>query len=54
MRPNGITFPTIPESPDIMNILVPEILQNALTEKMTVAAATDTAAGRIEDLMSGL
>jgi multiple sugar transport system substrate-binding protein len=54
MLPNGIPFPTIPESPEIMNIIVPEMLQNALTEKMTVADAADTAAGRIEDLMSGL
>jgi multiple sugar transport system substrate-binding protein len=54
MLPSGIPFPVIPESTEIMNIIVPEMMQNALTEKMTVADAADHAAGRIEDLMSGL
>jgi multiple sugar transport system substrate-binding protein len=54
MLPNGIPFPVIPESTEIMNIIVPEMLQNALTEKMSVADACDQAAGRIEDLISGI
>jgi multiple sugar transport system substrate-binding protein len=54
MLPNGIPFPVIPESPEIMNIIVPEMMQNALTEKMTVADAADQAAGQIEDLLLGL
>jgi multiple sugar transport system substrate-binding protein len=46
MLPNGIPFPVTPESPEIMNIIVPEMLQNALTEKMTVADAADQARSR--------
>ena len=41
MLPSGIPFPVIPESTEIMNIIVPEMMQNALTEKMTVADAAD-------------
>ena len=32
MLPYGIPFPVVPESTEIMNIIVPEMLQNALTE----------------------
>ena len=38
MLPYGIPFPVVPESTEIMNIIVPDMLQNALTEKMTVDA----------------
>ena len=38
MLPYGVPFPVMPESTTIMNIIVPEMLQNALTEKMTVKA----------------
>lgn len=54
MLPNGIPFPVIPESTEIMNIIVPEMLQNALTEKMSVAEACDLAAGRVDELISGI
>jgi len=54
MLPSGIPFPVIPESGEIMNIVVPEMMQNALTRKMTVAAATDDAARKIKGLLSGL
>jgi multiple sugar transport system substrate-binding protein len=54
MLPNGIPFPVIPESPEIMNIIVPEMMQSALTEKMSVSDAADQAAARIEDLMLGI
>jgi multiple sugar transport system substrate-binding protein len=54
MLANGIPFPVIPESPEIMNIIVPEMMQNALTEKMTVSDAADHAAGQMEDLLAGL
>ena len=37
MLPYGIPFPVVPESTEIMNIIVPDMLQNALTEKMSVA-----------------
>ena len=54
MLPYGIPFPVIPESAEIMNIIVPDMMQNALTEKMTVAEAADDAAKRINELLSGL
>lgn len=54
MLPNGIPFPVIPEATEIMNIIVPDMLQNALTEKMTVDEAADDAAAKIDQLLSGL
>jgi multiple sugar transport system substrate-binding protein len=54
MLPYGIPFPVIPESTEVMNIIVPDMLQNALTGKMTVAEAADDAAKKINDLMSGM
>jgi multiple sugar transport system substrate-binding protein len=53
MLPSGIPFPVVAESPEIMNIIIPEMLQNALTEKMTVEEATADAERRIEALLSG-
>lgn len=52
MLPYGIPFPVIPESTEIMNIIVPEMMQNALTRRMTVAAATEDAARKIRRLLS--
>jgi multiple sugar transport system substrate-binding protein len=54
MLPNGIPFPVIPEAPEIMNIIVPDMLQNALTGKMTVDAAADDAAAKVKTLLGGL
>ncbi len=54
MLPSGIPFPVLPQSAEIMNIIVPTMLQNALTGKMTVAAATDDAAKKIKDLLADL
>ena len=53
MLPNGIPFPVVPEATEIMNIIVPDMLQNALTEKMTVEEAADDAAAKVEALMAG-
>lgn len=53
MLPNGIPFPVIPEAPEIMNIIVPDMLQNALTETMTVEQATEDAAQKIQGVISG-
>ena len=53
MLPYGIPFPVIPQSTQVMNIIVPDMLQNALTQKMTVAEAADDAAQKINSLMSG-
>ena len=54
MLPSGIAFPVIPESTEIMNIIVPEMMQNALTRKMTVAEATADAHAKIERLLDGI
>ena len=37
---------------EIMNVVVPDMLQNALTGKMTVSAAADNAARQIKDLLT--
>jgi len=54
MLPYGVPFPVIPESSEIMNIIVPEMLQNALTEKMTVDEALADAERKVQELRSGL
>nr|WP_083982882.1 extracellular solute-binding protein [Devosia soli] len=51
MLPNGIPFPVIPQAPEIMNIIVPDMLQNALTENMTVDEAANDAATKIEAII---
>lgn len=53
MLPNGIPFPALPESPEIMNIIVPDMMQAALTGKMTVDEATADAAKKVKDLVGG-
>ena len=54
MLPNGIPFPVIPEATEIMNNIVPDMMQNALTGKMTVDQAADDAAKKVRDLLNGL
>jgi multiple sugar transport system substrate-binding protein len=52
MLPYGIPFPVIPESPEIMNIIVPEMINNALTQSMTVEEAANDAAEKINALVA--
>jgi multiple sugar transport system substrate-binding protein len=54
MLPSGIPFPVLPQSAEIMNIIVPNMLQNVLTKKMTVDAAADNAAKQIKELLVDL
>ena len=54
MLPFGVPFPVVPESSEIMNIIVPTMMQNALTGRMTVAAATAAAADQIRQAMPDL
>ena len=54
MLPYGIPFPVVPESNDIMLGIVPDMLQNALTETMSVDEACEDAASKIEALYSGM
>lgn len=53
MLPSGIPFPVIPQATEIMNIIVPDMLQNALTERMSVNDAADDAAQKVETLLGG-
>ena len=53
MLPYGVPFPAMPQTPEIMNIIVPDMLQNALTGAMTVDQAADDAAKKVKDIMSG-
>jgi multiple sugar transport system substrate-binding protein len=50
MLPNGIPFPVLPYAPEIMNIIVPDMMQNALTGAMTVEEAANDAAAKVEEL----
>ena len=52
MLTSGIPFPVVPEASEIMNIIVPDMMQNALTGRMTVAAAADSAARQVKELLS--
>lgn len=54
MLPNGIPFPALPQSPEIMNIIIPDMMQNALTGAMTVDEAAEDAAQKVKDLMGGM
>jgi multiple sugar transport system substrate-binding protein len=54
MLPYGIPFPVIAESTEIMNIIVPDMMQNALTETMSVEEAANNAASEVEELLTGL
>ncbi len=53
MLPNGIPFPVIPQAPEIMNIIVPDMMQNALTGAMTVDQAVEDAAQKIQAVVDG-
>ena len=54
MLPNGIPFPVLPQSAEIMNIIVPNMLQNTLTRKMTVDQAAENAAKELKALINDL
>jgi multiple sugar transport system substrate-binding protein len=53
MLPNGIPFPALPEAPEIMNIIVPDMMQNALTGTMTVEQAAKDAAEKVRKIHGG-
>ena len=50
MLPNGIPFPVIPQAPEIMNIIVPDMMQNVLTGAMSIDDAAEDAAAKVNDL----
>jgi multiple sugar transport system substrate-binding protein len=43
----------IPQAPEIMNIIVPDMLQNALTGNMTVDQAVEDAATKVKAIVDG-
>lgn len=47
----GVPFPVVPESTQIMNIIIPEMIHNALTKKMSIKDAVNDAASKIQNLM---
>ncbi|MDB5506148.1 MAG: transporter substrate-binding protein [Devosia sp.] len=53
MLPSGIPFPVLPYAPEIMNIIVPDMMQNVLTGTMTVDEAAEDAAAKVDALSSG-
>ena len=53
MLPFGIPFPALPQAPEIMNIIIPDMMQNALTGTMTVDEAAEDAAAKVKALMDG-
>jgi len=53
MLPYGVPFPALPETPEIMNHIIPDMLQNALTGAMTVDQAAEDAAKKVEALEKG-
>ena len=52
MLPYGVPFPVIPESTEVMNNIVPTMLQNALTGNMSVKDAANDAADKIKALIA--
>jgi multiple sugar transport system substrate-binding protein len=53
MLPYGVPFPALPETPEIMNHVIPDMLQNALTGAMTVDEAAEDAAKKVEAIKEG-
>ena len=52
MREFGVPFPVIPEATEIMNLIVPTMIHDALTGRMTTEAASDAAAKKITELFA--
>jgi multiple sugar transport system substrate-binding protein len=48
----GIAWPAVPQAGEIMNVIVPEMLQNVLTEKTTPEKAATDAADKVKKIMA--
>jgi len=48
----GISFPTIPESSDIMNLIVPQMMQDVMTKAKTPQQAGQDAAKKVNDMIA--
>jgi multiple sugar transport system substrate-binding protein len=51
MLQHGIAFPVVPEATEIMNVIVPTMLHNALTETMSVEQAAAEAEKQIQEVL---
>lgn len=47
----GVTFPVIPESTEILNLIVPTLIHNVLTETMTIPDALAAAETSIQEVL---
>ncbi len=48
----GISFPTVPEASDIMNLMVPQMIQDVLTKAKTPQQSAQDTAKKINDLIA--
>lgn len=52
MLEHGIAFPVVPEATEIMNLIVPTMLHNFLTETMTIEEAAADAEVKIQEVLA--
>jgi multiple sugar transport system substrate-binding protein len=48
----GISFPAVPEANDIMNLLVPQMMQDVMTKNKTPQQAAQDAAKKVNDMIA--
>ena len=48
----GISFPAIPETSDIMNLIVPQMMQDVMTKAKTPQQAGQDAAKKVNDMIA--
>ena len=48
----GISFPTVPEASDIMNLYVPQMMQDVMTKNKTAQQSGQDTAKKINDLIA--
>ena len=51
MLEHGVAFPVVPEATEIMNVIVPTMLHNVMTETMTVEEAAADAETKIKEVL---
>jgi multiple sugar transport system substrate-binding protein len=48
----GVSFPAIPEGADIMNLMVPQMIQDVLTKAKTPEQSAKDTAQKVNDLIA--
>ena len=48
----GISFPTVPEASDIMNLYVPQMMQDVMTKAKTPQQSGQDTAKKVNDLIA--